>query len=120
MVTLKSQSLTEAFNFLCKKYSFKTFDINQTSKRKPNTILRYLSLTNLNDYMKRFSLFAFAFFSCIINYAQQKDSVTTNDYAHAEQFLFYNTAQKINRASVIPNWFGNDKFWYRILTPQGS
>ena len=51
-------------------------------------------------------------------YAQ--DSVTTKDYAHAEQFLFYNTAKYIDHSSINPNWFANDKFWYRVLTPQGS
>lgn len=50
----------------------------------------------------------------------QDDSVTVADYNRAEQMLSANASQKIDYASVRANWFGNDKFWYRVLTPTGS
>jgi hypothetical protein len=50
----------------------------------------------------------------------QDDSVTVADYNRAEQMLYTNVSQKIDYASVRANWFDNDKFWYRVLTPTGS
>lgn len=68
--------------------------------------------------MKRL-LFTFAICICTVySYAQQ--SLTTKDYQRAESFLAYNTQKYIDRGSVVPNWLPDDRFWYRILTPQGS
>ncbi|MEP6682242.1 MAG: DPP IV N-terminal domain-containing protein [Parafilimonas sp.] len=69
--------------------------------------------------MKKISLCLYAILVFATAHAQQ-DSITIKDYAHAEQFLFYNTAKYIDHGSINPNWFGNDKFWYRVLTSQGS
>ena len=52
--------------------------------------------------------------------AQQGGTLTAKDYEHAESFLSYNTEPLIDRAAVRPNWLPGDKFWYRVLTPQGS
>ena len=52
--------------------------------------------------------------------AQQNTPLTDKDYAHAESFLSYNTEQLVDHGKVSPNWLPGDKFWYRILTPQGS
>jgi len=52
--------------------------------------------------------------------AQQSPSLTDKDYAHAENFLGYNTEQLVDHGRVMPNWLPGDKFWYRILTSQGS
>ncbi|MGE5107892.1 MAG: DPP IV N-terminal domain-containing protein [Sphingobacteriales bacterium] len=46
--------------------------------------------------------------------------LTTKDYQHAESQLFYYTQQYIDHGNVNPNWLAGDKFWYRVLTPQGS
>ncbi len=70
--------------------------------------------------MKKFFLPVIAILFFAITNAQQKDSLTAKDYANAEQFLFYNTAQKIDRAFTTANWMNDNKFWYRVLTPQGS
>ena len=51
---------------------------------------------------------------------QQPKIFTAQDYAHAESFLTYNTEQLVDRALVKPNWLPGEKFWYRVLTPQGS
>jgi dipeptidyl-peptidase-4 len=52
--------------------------------------------------------------------AQQKDSVTTKDYARAESFLPYNTYPLVYNAWVEPHWLSNDRFWYANETPQGT
>ncbi|HEY6901631.1 MAG TPA: DPP IV N-terminal domain-containing protein [Puia sp.] len=52
--------------------------------------------------------------------AQQPTAVTTEDYARAERMLGYNADQLVDRANVRPNWLPGDKFWYRVLTAQGS
>ncbi|QQL50761.1 S9 family peptidase [Mucilaginibacter ginkgonis] len=50
----------------------------------------------------------------------QTPALTTADYARAESFLSYNTDPLVDRAAVRPVWLPGDKFWYRVLTPQGS
>jgi dipeptidyl aminopeptidase/acylaminoacyl peptidase len=69
--------------------------------------------------MKRFLL---TFTSCVIILLThaQKDSLTVKDYRHAESMMTYNTQQFIDRGNVNANWLEGDKFWYRVLTPQGS
>jgi dipeptidyl aminopeptidase/acylaminoacyl peptidase len=52
--------------------------------------------------------------------AQQSSPLTSKDYEHAESFMSYNTAPFVDRADVRPNWLPGDKFWYRVLTAQGS
>src|SRR5258708_4799244 len=52
--------------------------------------------------------------------AQQSMVLTAKDYEHAESFMAYNTQQFIDHANVSANWLPGDKFWYRILIPQGS
>ena len=32
----------------------------------------------------------------------------------------YNTQKYIDHGNVNANWIGDDKFWYRTLTPEGS
>ena len=70
--------------------------------------------------MKSISLTAILFLSSLINFAQQKDSLTANDYAHAEQCLFFNAQQYVDHWTAKPEWLQDDKFWYRTLSPQGS
>ncbi len=50
----------------------------------------------------------------------QQASLTAKDYAHAESFWGYNTQQLVDRSNVRPEWLSGDRFWYRVLTPQGS
>ena len=70
--------------------------------------------------MNRF-LLMFAFCATfILTNAQQTNSLTTQDYQHAESMMAYYTQQYIDRGSVNPNWMAGDKFWYRVLTAQGS
>ncbi len=51
---------------------------------------------------------------------QQPATLTTADYARAEKMLAYNTGQLVDRATVKATWLADDRFWYRVLTPQGS
>jgi hypothetical protein len=52
--------------------------------------------------------------------AQQMPALTTQDYARAERFMGYNTSLLIDRGMSAPTWLPGDRFWYRVLTPQGS
>lgn len=47
-------------------------------------------------------------------------SLTAADYERAERFMGYNTGQLIDRTGVRPNWLPDERFWYRVLTAQGS
>ena len=62
------------------------------------------------------------FISSIVSFnGFAQDSVTSKDYARAESFLRYTTQQYVdNSFTTTPNWFSNDKFWYRKLTANGS
>ncbi|HEX8677268.1 MAG TPA: DPP IV N-terminal domain-containing protein [Segetibacter sp.] len=55
-------------------------------------------------------------------FAQQANtpSLTSANYEHAEKFLVYNTSQLVDRGNIKPKWLADDRFWYRVLTAQGS
>lgn len=44
--------------------------------------------------------------------SQQKDSVTTADYIHAQKYL-YSARNLVDNMRIYPNWINGDKFWYR-------
>ena len=52
--------------------------------------------------------------------AQQRPAVTAEDYARAERFLGYNTQALVDHSPGQPNWLAGDRFWYRVMTAQGS
>ncbi|MEO9020726.1 MAG: DPP IV N-terminal domain-containing protein [Ginsengibacter sp.] len=52
--------------------------------------------------------------------AQQPRDLTTEDYAHAESLLSYNTQKYIDHPNVRANWISDDKFWYRDADSKGS
>jgi dipeptidyl aminopeptidase/acylaminoacyl peptidase len=56
-------------------------------------------------------VFAAAFVSLNVT-AQCSDSLTAKDYAHAEQFLSYNTSQHVEQNIVYSEWISNDNLWY--------
>jgi len=70
--------------------------------------------------MRLFLLTATAFAFTASAAAQQSSPLSDNDYAHAESFLTYNTEPLVDHGAVRPEWLPGDKFWYRILTAQGS
>jgi dipeptidyl aminopeptidase/acylaminoacyl peptidase len=49
-----------------------------------------------------------------------QQALTANDYAHAETLLSYGTAPLIDHEPVRPSWLAADRFWYRVLTAEGS
>ncbi len=69
--------------------------------------------------MKKFLVVFTSFFTLIAN-AQNHDTLSVKDYAHAESFLFYNTQQYIDHGSMKPNWLSGDRFWFRDLNSHGS
>jgi dipeptidyl aminopeptidase/acylaminoacyl peptidase len=52
--------------------------------------------------------------------AESPRALTAADYARAEKFMGYNTAPLVFRAAVRPNWLPDERFWYRVTTPEGS
>src|SRR5262252_10495465 len=46
--------------------------------------------------------------------------ITSADYARAEKWMGYNTNPLVFRAGVRPSWQGDDRFWYRVNTPEGT
>ncbi|MDO7849458.1 DPP IV N-terminal domain-containing protein [Hymenobacter sp. M29] len=66
------------------------------------------------------ALFAAAFFVSATAGAQQRPARTAEDYARAERFMSYNTQALVDHSAGQPNWLPGDRFWYRVLTAQGS
>ena len=63
----------------------------------------------------------FIFITCSFSLlSSAQDALTDKDYAKAENQLGYNTQKFVDRGNVTPNWLPGDKFWYRVLTPNGS
>lgn len=52
--------------------------------------------------------------------AQQRPTLTKNDYEQAQRFLLANADQLVDHGSVRPNWLPDDRFWYRDLTAKGG
>jgi len=52
--------------------------------------------------------------------AAQPRTYTAADYAHAEQFMPYNTTSLVFRSGIRPNWLASGRFWYRVTTPAGA
>lgn len=69
--------------------------------------------------MKKILLASCAFVFFLLASAQE-NALTAKDYQQAESMLGYNVQQYIDRGSANPGWLAGDKFWYRILTPDGS
>src|SRR4051794_19587984 len=70
--------------------------------------------------MKRFFITTTIILLSVAINAQQKDSVTTMDYARAVKMLSFSTAQYVDHGNVTAYWINNNSFWYRNLTAQGS
>ena len=52
--------------------------------------------------------------------ANAQTALTAKDYERAESRLNYGTEPYIDRGSVRANWLPDNKFWYRVLTADGS
>ncbi len=71
--------------------------------------------------MKQVHFFVLFLIVSISSNAQSSgNQLTTQDYAHAEEFLSYNTARYVDHGKVTPNWLSDDQFWFRDMTPDGS
>src|SRR5262245_60112285 len=46
--------------------------------------------------------------------------LTADDYSRAEQFLGYNTNRLVLHLAAQPTWVGDDRFWYRTTTENGT
>ncbi len=70
--------------------------------------------------MIRFSLTSAFLAATMATYAQQHQTLTVKDYEQAERMLSYNTEPLVDHNGVVPNWLPDGRFWYRVLTAQGS
>lgn len=59
-------------------------------------------------------------FAAAAVHSQTKPALTTADYERAEKSMGYNTTSLVDRSGARPNWLPDDRFWYRVLTAQGS
>ncbi|WP_411281334.1 DPP IV N-terminal domain-containing protein [Gemmatimonas sp.] len=50
----------------------------------------------------------------------QSRAITAADYARAERFLAFNTANLVSRTGVQPSWLPDGRFTYRVRQPDGS
>src|SRR6185436_6499343 len=50
----------------------------------------------------------------------QTRTLTADDYARAERFLGYNTNRLVLHVAAQPTWVGDDRFWYRTTTENGT
>ena len=50
----------------------------------------------------------------------QSRAITAADYARAERFLGFNTANLVARTGVQPSWLPDGRFTYRVRLPDGS
>src|SRR5204863_6968489 len=85
--------------------------------------VRTLLAGGLMLHLRRLVLFAAALATLsTVGLAQRADApraLTAADYAHAEQFMTYNTTPLLLRAGVRPTWVrgaGDDRFWYVTTT----
>ena len=69
--------------------------------------------------MKR-EISIFLLVAIVTNIHAQQPTITAKDYERAEQFMNYNTAPLVDHASVRPNWFAGDRFWFRDINATGS
>lgn len=82
-----------------------------------------IHLSESTKYMRKINLsrvIAPALFLVFAASAFAQTAKTAADYERAEKFMAYNTNPLVDRAGVRPNWLPGDKFWYRVLTPQGA
>src|SRR5213594_1853934 len=77
---------------------------------------------NTNNYFPRIAigLLAFAFPVVAQQGSDAPRTLTAADYARAERWMGYNTNPLVFRSGVRPAWQGDDRFWYRVTTPEGS
>src|SRR5438477_866190 len=68
----------------------------------------------------RWFLLTFTYCLTILLSNAQDNALTVKDYQRAESMMGYSTQQYIDRGNVNAVWFADDKFWYRVLTPEGS
>src|ERR1051325_7596132 len=67
-----------------------------------------------------FKVIAVVALSAVSVIAQQPAALTTADYQRAEKWMGYNTNPLVFRTGVRPDWQGDERFWYRVTTPEGS
>ncbi|HEX8357132.1 MAG TPA: DPP IV N-terminal domain-containing protein, partial [Segetibacter sp.] len=67
-----------------------------------------------------FQIFILSLYFPAFSQPDNSTVLTAADYQRAERFMGYNVNQLVDRLHVRANWLPNERFWYRILTAQGS
>ena len=70
--------------------------------------------------MKYLPFILFTAFASSNAVAQCSDTLTSKDYEHAEQFLFYNTNKYVDHGSVNAHWINDHSFWYEDSKADGT
>ncbi len=74
-----------------------------------------------NSMLKLTSLILFIALPAIAQQSSNTQSaLTAADYARAEKWMGYNTNPLVFRAGVRPVWQGDERFWYRVTTAEGT
>jgi dipeptidyl aminopeptidase/acylaminoacyl peptidase len=73
-----------------------------------------------NSLKLAFVVFLFAFPVGAQQPAESPRALTSADYQRAEKWMGYNTNPLVFRAGLRPSWQADDRFWYRVTTPEGS
>ena len=75
----------------------------------------------MNHYITKIA--ALILLTALPAFAQQSNTssaLTAADYARAEKWMGYNTNPLVFRAGVRPSWQGDERFWYRVATAEGT
>jgi dipeptidyl aminopeptidase/acylaminoacyl peptidase len=70
--------------------------------------------------MRKFLTTVVVLSTAIAASAQQGRVLTDKDYQQAERLMSYNTEPLVDNHFTGASWIAGDRFWYRILTAQGS
>jgi dipeptidyl-peptidase-4 len=54
------------------------------------------------------------------NLTPRTQNLIPNDYARAERLMGYNTNPLVLRSGIRAVWLGDDRFWYRVTTENGT
>src|SRR5262249_48117518 len=77
--------------------------------------------TLMNKLLKISILIVFLSLPAIAQQSSSTSSaITAADYARAEKWMGYNTNPMVFHAGARPSWQGDERFWYRVTTAEGT
>ena len=73
-----------------------------------------------HNMIKIAGLILFLALPAVAQQSNPPSALTAADYARAEKWMGYNTNPLVFRAGVRPSWQGDERFWYRLTTAEGT